>query len=133
MKRRRERRINRLRIARRAGTLPDMKAPEFSHVAVLRLAHRDNPSLREVGRAVGVSKALLSQFERGVVPLSDDRLERYAKAIERDVEEVKRRWLHQSLVYHEAAAAELREAIRQTGTKRARRPRGARGKSVARK
>jgi len=94
-----------------------MKPSEYSHVAVLRLAHPDAPSLREVGRRVGLSATALSQFERGIVDVSPEKLVAYAKALDLDPEVVLVRWLQQSLAFHLATAEERRSAIRSLGQK----------------
>jgi len=94
-----------------------MKPSEYSHVAVLRLAHPDAPSLREVARTVGLTATYLSEFERGIVDMSHERLALYAKALDVKAEVVRVRWLQQALSYHLAAIDELRAAIKSSGSK----------------
>lgn len=92
-----------------------MPTPDYSHVAVLRLAHPDAPSLREVGRACGLSATWLSNFERGISAITEAQLALYARAIDRDPEEVRLRWIRQSLLYHETAARTMREKLKAAG------------------
>lgn len=95
-----------------------MKTPEISYVAVLRVAHPDSPSLREIGRQIGLSAAAVSAFELGRVTLGPDKIAEYAKAVGRSVEEVRARWTRQALAFHSAKALELRaELARMSGRK----------------
>jgi len=97
------------------ATLPPMKPSEYSHVAVLRLAHPDAPSIREVARQLGMSVTWLATFERGMADLSPEKLAAYAKAIDRSPEEVAIRWMQQALTYHEQNVEQLRAALAKAG------------------
>jgi len=109
----------RLRKAPRFAILAAMKPSEYSHVAVLRLAHPDAPSLREVARTVGLSATLLSQFERGIVDVSPAKLALYAKAVDVDPEMVRTRWMQQALSFHQEQVLQLRDAMKRSGRKSA--------------
>lgn len=102
-----------LRATALSRILRDMTASEISFVSILRAAHPDAPSMREIARGIGVSAASVSLFELGRYELPPQKLEAYAKAIERTVEEVRWRWMRQALAFHAARAAELREQIAQ--------------------
>jgi len=88
-----------------------MKTETPSYVSVLRMAHPDTPSMREIARQIGCSASAVSLFELGRQALSPDRLKAYAEAIERSAEEVRHRWAMQAAAFHSARAAELREEI----------------------
>lgn len=92
-------------------TLPDMPGPVFSPLSAIRIAATDSPSLREMGRIMGVSAQLVSMFEAGRTELSPENMKRYAAAVDRSVEDVKMRWLQAAYTHHAAKAKELRERL----------------------
>lgn len=99
------------------GTLPDVTGPVFSPLAALRLAAADSPSLREISRTMGVSAQLVSMFEHGKTELSVENMRKYAKAVDRPYDDVRKRWLQTAYTYHADRARSIREQMTAAGSK----------------
>lgn len=105
------RHAKRLRRRPLSAILRDVKAPEISYVAVLRFAHPEAPSLRDVGRRIGLSAAALSAFELGRAMIGQEKLEAYAQAVGRPVQEVRWRWTRQAIAFHSEQMQQLRSEL----------------------
>lgn len=84
---------------------------KLSPVAILRLASDGSPSTREMGEKIGCSGVMVWMFESGQHPLREEILERYAKAVGKSTEELKRRYLQAAFSYHRDGAKAARAAL----------------------
>lgn len=86
-------------------------------LTVLRLALPGQPSLRYLAGKVGCSHTQLMHFEKGDSDLSPQQVERYAKAVNSSIAEVRRRYWMIALERCEDRKREIQDQLRKLGVK----------------